>query len=217
MNGIKFDDIHSYNDLHLIMQPFAPTPAKPKTSFLKVPGRDGTLDLTEANGGVKYNDRVFTFTFTVAPGDTLTFDERVTAVSNAINGRRCKITLDRDPAYYWVGRCEVNKLTRSGNVGKIVIKATVQPYKVAVAEKTLNVTLSTTAKTVTLTNGGKMAAVPSVQCVGSSAKLTVGGNTYTINTGNTVKLYGVLLVEGNNSLSVSGSGTVKFIWQEGAL
>ena len=52
MNGVYFDDIHSYRDLNLILSPFTPTPAVPQTNLLQVPGRDGLLDLTEANGAV---------------------------------------------------------------------------------------------------------------------------------------------------------------------
>lgn len=129
MKGVSFGNIHSYDDLNLILAPFTPTPAEPQTNFLKVPGRDGYLDLTEANGEVKYNSREFVFTFTVAPGDALTFDERASEVANALNGLRCKITLDRDPDYYWFGRCAVDKYMQDKNIGKIEVKATVDPYK----------------------------------------------------------------------------------------
>lgn len=129
MNGVKFGVIHSYNDLNLILAPFTPTPAEPKVNFLEIPGRDGYLDLTEANGEVKYNSREFVFTFTAAPGDPLTFDERVSAVSNALNGLRCKITLDRDPDYYWEGRCAVSEYAQDKTIGQIEVTATVNPYK----------------------------------------------------------------------------------------
>lgn len=129
MNGVYFGNIHSFYDLNLILAPFTPTPAEPKLNFLEIPGRDGHLDLTEANGEVKYNSREFEFIFTVAPGDPLTFDERVSAVSNALNGLRCKITLDRDPDYYWEGRCAVSEYDQDKNIGQIVVTATVNPYK----------------------------------------------------------------------------------------
>ena len=86
MNGVYFGNVHSYEDLHLILAPFTPAPAEPQTNFLQIPGRDGLLDLTEANGEVKFNAREFVFTFTIAPGDPLTFDEWLSAVSNALNG-----------------------------------------------------------------------------------------------------------------------------------
>ena len=213
MNGVKFDDIHSYDDLHLIMLPFAPTPAKPKTSFLKVPGRDGTLDLTEAHGEVKYNDRVFTFTFVIAQGDQMTFDERVTAVSNAINGKRCKITLDRDPQWYWIGRCEVNKVQRSRNSAKIVVKATVQPYKVNQQE--VKISLSENVQRLMIPHSG-MSVVPTFHCTEEGAKVAFGGVFYTLPTGES-KIPDISFTEGTNILEAKGTGTMMVTWQRRSL
>lgn len=214
MNGVTFGEIHSYHDLHLILLPFAPTPATPKTSFLTVPGRDGTLDLTEANGCVRYNDRVFSFTFVVAPGDTMAFDDRATAVSNALNGVRCNITLDRDPAYYWLGRCEVSNLTRSRSGAQIVVKATVQPYKLKQNTTVVSVALSSTPKSIVLKNN-RMAVNPTIECT-EGAVVTFGGNDYTLAAG-THKILDIRLTEGKNLLTASGTGTMTITWQEGAL
>ena len=215
MNGVFFDNIHSYNDLHLILAPFTPTPATPKTNFLAVPGRDGHLDLTEANGEVKYNSREFLFTFTVAPGDAMTFDERASMVANALNGLRCKITLDRDPNFYWVGRCVVNKYTQNKNIGRIVVKATVEPYKLRQSETVASFVLSAEEQTVILEND-KMASVPVIECTGGGVVVVFGGNTYTPNPGAS-KILDIRLAEGRNVLKLSGSGTITFRWQEGAL
>ena len=129
MKGVFFGNIHSFNDLNLFLSPFTPAPAEPQTNFLQVPGRDGFLDLTEANGEVKFNSRTFEIPFSVMPGDDLTFDERVSKVSNALNGLQCKITFERDPDFYWIGRCAVDKYAQDKKHGQVVIKATVNPYK----------------------------------------------------------------------------------------
>ena len=215
MNGVYFGEIHSYHDLHLLLAPFAPSPAKPQTNFLKVPGRDGSLDLTEANGEVKYNSREFTFTFYMTPEDDLTFDERVSEVNDALNGTRCKITLDRDPEYYWLGRCVVNKYTQDKNIGKIVVKATVEPYKLKQSATVFSAALSSAAATVYLQNK-RMPCVPVIECTDSGAKVVFNGSTYTLNAG-TNKILDIRFKEGSNALTISGSGTIKFTYQEGAL
>jgi hypothetical protein len=214
MNGVYFGEIHSYDNLHLILAPFTPTPATPQTNFLAIPGRDGHLDLTEATGGVKYNSREFQFTFTVAPGDPLTFDRRASLVANALNGLRCKITLERDPDFYWVGRCVVDKYTQDKNIGRIVVKATVDPYKLKKSETVRSFSLSSSEQTVIL-NNDKMASVPTIECTGS-ATVVFGGNTYTLKSG-TSKILDIRFAEGSNALKISGSGTITFRWQEGAL
>ena len=215
MNGVYFGEIHSFRDLNLILAPFTPTPATPQTNFLAVPGRDGHLDLTEANGEVKYNSREFQFTFTVAPGDDLTFDERASMVANALNGLRCRITLDRDPDFYWVGRCVVDKYTQNKNIGRIVVKATVEPYKLRQSESVTSFVLSSEEQTVILEND-RMASVPVIECTGGGTTIVFDGNTYTPNAG-TSKILGIRFVEGRNFLKLSGSGRITFRWQEGAL
>ena len=215
MKGVYFGEVHSFHDLNLILAPFAPTPATPQTNFLTIPGRDGHLDLTEANGEVKYNSREFQFTFTVAPGDALTFDERASKVANALNGLRCKITLDRDPDFYWVGRCAVDNYMQDKNIGKIVVKATVDPYKLKQSVTVAAVELSSEEQEVSLENG-RMASAPIIECTDDGTTVVFDGNTYTLNAG-TSKILDIRFTEGSNVLKLSGNGTITFRWQEGAL
>lgn len=215
MKGIYFGEVHSYKDLNLLLEPFTPTPAEPQTNLLKIPGRDGYLDLTEANGEVKFNSREFQFAFTIAPGDTLTFDERVSKVASALNGLRCKITLDRDPDYYWTGRCAVDKYAQNKNIGKIVVKATVDPYKLKQSETVATFDLSSDVQEVVLENG-RMAAVPVIECTADGTTVAFCGKEYALNAG-TSRILDIRFVEGSNVLKLSGTGTITFKWQEGAL
>lgn len=127
MKGIKFDDVHSFTDLNLVLTEVNIPPATVKTNFVDIPGGDGSVDLTEAHGEVKYNDRECTFTFTVFPYED--FEVKKKQVSNLLNGKRCKITVDKDPDYYWLGRCSVNEYASNKNLHKIVVGARVAPYK----------------------------------------------------------------------------------------
>lgn len=214
MKGVYFGEIHSYNNLNLILAPFTPEPAVPQTNLLQVPGRNGLLDLTEANGEVKYNSRNFLFTFTVAPDD-LTFDERLSVVSNALNGRQCKITLERDPDFYWLGRCAVDKYEQDKNIGKIAVRATVDPYKLRQSVSVTTFALTAEEQTVILEND-RMAAVPVIDCTDDGAVVSFNGRTHRLNAG-TSKILDIRFVEGSNSLTLSGTGTITFTWQEGAL
>lgn len=213
--GVFFGNIHSFHDLGLVLAPFTPTPAKPKENFIDIPGGDGSLDLTEAHGEVKYNDREFTFTFSVMPGDTKTFDEKVTEVSNALNGLRCNITLDRDEAFFWEGRLRVDEFRQDRNLKQIVIAATVRPYKLKVVETVVAVELTAEAKEITLTNGRKR-IVPEITCSDDDVTLIFEGGTYTLGAG-THKALAIRLHEGENVLKVAGAGTIEFRYREGEL
>ena len=52
--GISFDNIHSFYDLNLILSGVEITPAKPKTNYVDIVGGDGSIDMTEAHGDVKF-------------------------------------------------------------------------------------------------------------------------------------------------------------------
>lgn len=218
MKGVSFGSAHSYEDLNLILEPFTPTPAEPQTNFLQVPGRDGYLDLTEANGRVKYKSRVFTIPFTVAPWDTKTFDERAMLVSSWLNGRQLKIIFDRDPDYYWFGRLSVDKYEQNKNIGRIVIKATVEPYKMEVAEQNYSYTLTAEEVTKNLT-GGNMPVIPKIISTNDTSYIIFNGVKYPLQKG-TQRIRDICFVYGINKVtlgSTSGSGTVQFIFRRGWL
>lgn len=218
--GVLFEVIgtgeafHSFHDLNLILAPFALPPAKPKIDLLEIEGMDGSLDITEANGEVKYNDRELKFTFTVFPQDELTFEERQTVVSNALNGQRCKITLDKDSDYYFIGRCSVNEHLCDRRLCQIVITATVAPYKLLQHETVAPFTLSNTAQSIILVNKRKP-VVPVITCTGNAA-ITFGGVTKQLEAG-AYKVLDFQLKPGNNTFTVSGTGTITFTYQEGDL
>ena len=211
------EDYHSFTDLNLVLAPFVMPPAIPKINLLDIEGMDGSLDLTEANGEVKYYDRDPKFTFTVFPDDNLTFEERQSVISNALNGMRCKITLDKDPDYYWIGRCKVDEHLCDKKLCRVVITATVAPYKLRQNETSISYGLSSTKKTIVLKNSRK-SVVPKISCTGNAyvsfgeivdEPLTAGVKDK--------EILGFQLKKGNNSVTIRGSGTITFKYQEGDL
>lgn len=213
--GVFFGDIHSFEDLNLYLAPFTPEPAAPKESYIDVPGRDGSLDTSEAHGEMKFQDRNFSMLFTINPADEKTFDEKVTQVSNALNGKRCRIVFDRDPDYYWDGRLSVNKYAQNKRLGQITINARVHPYKWKLAPTVRAFELIETERTVSVSNGRK-SVVPTIECTDNDTKVTFGGVTHTLSAG-TYKILDIRFVEGQNELTISGTGTITFTYQEGEL
>ena len=213
--GIYFDDIHSYYDLNLILSASEIPPATPKTSYVDVPGADGSLDLSETHGEVKFSDRECTFTFTVNPIDDMTWEERKTEVSNLLNGKRCKITLDKDEDFYYLGRCSVDEYASDKRINKIVIFAKVNPYKFKQNITVVKADLSSTPKTINIINSRKTVS-PVITCTNNNTVVIYEGATYNMNAGEH-KFLNIQLKEGNNTLTVSGGGSITFTYQEGEL
>lgn len=160
MKGIYFDSIHSYENLNLVLSGISIPPAAVKTTFVDIPGADGSIDLTEALGEVRYKDRECAFTFTVFPYED--FEEKKKQISNLLNGKRCKIKLDKDPGYYWIGRCSVKDYASNKNLHQITVGAKVLPYKwkanktVITAHFCSKNLFDGTMRTVAFTTGGRI-------------------------------------------------------------
>lgn len=213
--GITFDDTHSFHDLNLILSAVNIPPAKPKTTYIDIPGADGSLDISEAHGEIKFSDRECTFTFTMQPTDSMTWEEKKTEVSNILNGKEIKIVLDKDDEYYYAGRCTVDSYSEAKKIRKIVVKAKVRPYKYKVYVTTVAVPLTTESKKIYLTNGRKTVS-PSINCTDDNTKIAIGDTIYTVNAG-THKILDIQLKHGVNPVFVSGSGIVTFTYQEADL
>lgn len=125
--GTDFGGIHSHRDLNLIQQKVEVQPAEPKLNLVDVPGADGSKDLsTQPAGRVVYEDRTITWTFALYPGEK--WDAKHRQVSNALNGRECRITLGTDPDYYFQGRVAVKKYNIDRTLRQITVEAICRPW-----------------------------------------------------------------------------------------
>ena len=214
--GTLFGTVHSHRDLHLIQAKVDVEPAKPKTNFIDISGADGSKDFSESPAGrVVFKTRKITWTFKLYPGDD--WATKRTQVSNAINGRQCKITIDDDPDYYYWGRVAVDKHASDSILHTITVVATCQPYKLRQVETTVSDSLTTANKTLNLL-GERMAVVPTIT-VSATTTLTWKGNTFSLAAG-THKVLDIELTEGSNSLqakTTTGTGTITIKYQKGAL
>lgn len=217
--GIQFDDIHSYYDLNLFLSGSKIPPAIPKTNYIELAGGDSVLDLTEAHGEVKFNDRDCEFTFTMNPSGGLKdedFEAKKTEVSNALNGKRFnKITLDKDSDYYYTGRVTVNDYLSDRRLRQIVVTAKVKPYKYKQKETIVEVALTEEEQTVILKNSRKT-VIPSFTCTDDNTQIVYGPFETVMNAG-THSYLDIQFKEGENVLKVSGSGTLTIKYQEADL
>ena len=216
--GVLFDDIHSFRDLNLVLAPFVLPPAKLKTNYITVPGRDGSIDATESTGKLTYEDREFSFTFTFFPEDDLTFEERQTVVSNALNGRRCKITIEKDPEYYLEGRTTVNEHFENKKIQQIVVGVRCAPYKMKQNETIFSFDLASNEQREIILPNSKKMVVPTIETSGEA--VFEFGAYSKIYIDITVKNPNICLLEGANFLTLkarNGPASIKFTYREGVL
>lgn len=215
MKGITFGNLHSYNDLKLILSSKEIGSPEVKIRKIDIEGADSSLDLTDFFGEPKYEDATHKFDFsTIVP--QAQFLSLYSTVKNALHGKKMRIILDDDPLFFYQGRVKVLPFTNEKNIGHISIECDCEPYKYKIAKTVVRKTISGTDNIV-LTNGRKR-AVPEVRIEASSSIRIEyqGSNIWDLGSGS-YTLPELELVEGENTVTVTGTGTVTFTWQEGNL
>lgn len=215
MKGIRFGELHSYDDLNLILTSKELGAQKVKSKKLDIEGADGSLDMTDFFGAPRYEDVTHKFQFsTILPQNQ--FISQFSTIKNAIHGKKMRIILDDDPLFYWLGRCYVSGFTSEKGVGKVDVDCDCEPYKYRLAKTVVTHAVSGT-QAIRLTNGKKR-AVPEVT-IQTDASLTIvfgSGNVWDLSSGS-YTLPELELAHGENVVTVTGTGTITFTWQEGDL
>ena len=213
MKGVTFGNLHSFYEWGLILSSKEIQSPSPKTNLIEIEGGDGVLDLTEFFGDIKYNNRKLTFDFSkmdIVPDGFLAL---FSLVQNTIHGRKMKIILDDDPANYYFGRVTVNEWKSDKNIGQIVIEVDAEPYKYKAAETVVSRAVSGSAEII-LTNSRKRV----VPVITTDAEMTFSFGNYSARiSAGTFRIPELELVEGDNLVTVTGTGNVSFRYQEGGL
>ena len=215
MKGVSFHGYHSYRDLHLLMTGKEIGAPEVKRHTVDIAGADGELDFTDYFGEPKYLNVQHRFTFeSIQPRNEQL--QQFTTIKNAIHGKKGRIILDDDPSFFYVGRCTVSKYTNEKNIGKITVECDCEPYKYKMAETVVTRAVSG-VEDITLTNARKR-AVPLVTIQTNTSMTLVYNvdNVWTLSAGSYM-LPELELVEGDNFVTVTGTGTVTFRWREGEL
>ena len=215
MKGITFGSYHSYDDFQLILASKTIGSPSPKTETIDIPGGDGVLDLTEFFGETKYGNRNLSFEFSsvVIPSEFMTL---FSTVQNALHGKKMKIILDDDPGWQYIGRISVSEWKADRNIGKLVVDCDCEPYKYQISPTVVTKSISG-SQTITLTNSRKR-VVPEVK-VTSGSGLTVtfdSGSVWTLSSGSYL-IPELELMEGNNLVTVTGTGSITFTYTQGTL
>lgn len=129
MDGVTLGNKHSYDDWGLILNEKEEISSpEPKTNYLDVPGADGSLDMSELFGDVKYENRTITWEFLVIRKRER-WNYIYSNLLNYLHGQKMNIILDDDPSFFYRGRVKVNQWKSDKRKATIVVEAEVEPYK----------------------------------------------------------------------------------------
>lgn len=212
INGVSFDDFHTFRDFSLVLSKKTLKTPSIKTKKVDIEGMDGVLDITDYFGEVTYENRSLSFEFTTLANFT-DFNDLFSKIQNALHGKMMKIVIDDDASYYYIGRVNVNEWKSNRRIGKIVIECDCEPYKYK-KYKTIITEEIKGQRDFVLLNLRKQ-VIPLFKSNGE-LQITFGTQIYSIGIGE-YTLEDVVLKEGKNILSVSGNATLTIEYQERGL
>ena len=208
LNGVTFVSLnaniskHSYLDFGVILTEQNIGLPFPKTYTVNIEGMDGTLDLSECFGEMKYENRTLKFTFESI--DKITdWQAKMIKISSFLHGQKMKITTWSDPNFYYIGRCQIDEFNSNSKLGKIVISCDCEPFKYKQNITTFNLTEG--SNTV---NNSRMTVYADLI---NESEITINSKVYSAGT----HLRAVKLTSGINILNSSGNATLTF--QEGGI
>ena len=232
MIGVKFDTKHSYDDFGMVLSSKSIPLPKPKTESVTVPGSDGELDLSTAltDGEIKFDNRTLTFKFTLLT-KSRTWEGIKSSISNYLHGKKMKVILDNDKAFYYIGRCTVDPFTESKKGASLTIKVDAEPYKYDIQDSTENwiwdsfnfetgiiyklKEISVTPSTEIVIPSRRMKVVP-VITTDTPMDVVFNGVTYRLSEGDN-RILNIIFSEGENTLTFNGTGTITIKFRGGSL
>lgn len=194
-------------DLGFVLTELLINDPTPKTNFISLPAGNGSLDLSESLGSVKFNDRTLEAAFAVKDY----FINNYSAFMQENHGKRVKISVE--DSHYFSGRLRVKHLSRIGGSGKFGIEATCDPYRYKIEETTVQITSTSSEQIVILENEG-METMPTILTT-HEIMIVFGASSFVFNEG-THKLP-FNLKKGSNEIRVTGESDITFTYQEGLL
>lgn len=213
MNQITFGQKKSYDDYGLLLETYEINPPEVRTSYVDVPGADGSLDLSEAIADRPiYSNRSLTFEFTILSPRS-EWEAKASMLRSDLHGKKMRVFEPDDTNHYYVTRLSVGLLKRDGEIATVSVTGTAEPYKYKNNPTTVAVLSTETSQQVILPN----ADMPVVPTITTSASITIlfESNNFALSAG--TYQVAIILEKGENTLTVTGDSQVSFMYQEGVL
>jgi hypothetical protein len=191
-------------------------------SYASVPGHSGPLDLSTAltDGEPYYNSRAFEATLESSEGTRLEREERISAMTNALDGWRLDIVLPDDPQHYITGRVRVERLFNDPAHAAVRVSATCDPWRYSATETVVGLSATEEEQTATIINAGRLSVVPTITVTGGDVALTFNTGTeertWVLSPGEHI-LGDIYLKTGAAALRYKGRGQILLTYREAVL
>ena len=128
--SITFNGYDTRSDLGLVLVEKPDLdPPEVKTNLVEIPGGDGSVDLSEFSGDVRYGDRELKFSFLMQSRNPSDIEREKTDLLRKLHGKRSDFTLSFDPGYTYNGRAAVTEFSNGYHGSVMEMEIIADPYK----------------------------------------------------------------------------------------
>ena len=205
------EEIHTGNDLDLVQEKKEIGKPEIQTFTAEVPGRNGLVNLTKGlTGRVMYYNRSISIQYfgTGKRSHLLDLD----ATMSRYHGQMIRIIDDDYPDYYYEGEATVSTEIHNAYI-TITLEIDAYPFRLKVTPTVVSRALNGTA-TIYVTN--ESAEVIPTITVTAETTIKFNNRTMVLSAG-VYTIESFVLVGGLNTFEVTGTGTIKIEYQEGAI
>lgn len=232
-NSAMLNDKHTFYDYGLYVTNTNPvSPPKAKMQYISIPGRNGSLDITDAlTGYTVYDNRDITLKLGGKKKAEL-WPAFMSNFLNELHGKKIKISFDDEPEYYYIGRATVNSnYERTGEIARFTVTIDAEPYKYSMIDSVepwqwdifsfVDGVIQVYSDLIIAGTGEYIivgSEVPVIPEIIASNDMTVEfeGNTYKLYAGKN-KIYDIVITNKEHLIKFTGSGTVSISYRRGRL
>jgi hypothetical protein len=211
------DKFNTWYDLHSIITAKTIPDAEPKTNYVNLDGKSGSLDLSEAlTGEITYNDRTISATFWTDYGTRTDREALLHKITASLHGKKVKVIEPDDFNHYFYGRVKIKSKKNTLAYAEFTIEAVCDPWRYALEETVRRVDIDTAEVIdVVINNNGVKTLFPIITVYGS-VEISYNGQKSALTAG-IYKFSDIKLRQGVNIIGVSGNGSVIFSYREADL
>lgn len=228
--GATIGEHHTVDDWGLQLVDVVKGDPTAKRKKISVVGRNGDLDLTKSLTGSdtpKFGNRPLTLTFVLIDKSMARWATMDSIIKNYCHGKTMDIIIDSDPGWYWRGTCSVSTTKEDAIHSRFVIDVDAEPFKYDVNStdgdwlwdslnfetgiireySNIEVSGSKSIKVI----GTAIEVVPTIT-VSTAMSVRFNNVTYQLKAGSN-KVSDIIIREGENTLTFTGTGTVTIIYK----
>lgn len=213
-SGALIGGFHTWRDWRAIIQnsDIVGSP-EPNTNYLEVPGGNGHIDLTETlTGDITYSTRQLKFNLALKTSPAV-WPDVISRIFNKLHGKAVQVILDEEPTHYFYGRVNIDGVSRSQISGQLTIMVECDPYRYELEETVETFSVDGT-KEVSIEND-RMWVTPDIWA-SRDCTIAFAGRTYSIAQGKQKRM-DIVLKDGMNQLTVTGTVMIDFTFRKGCL